>query len=204
MASKTTELDAVNIILSAVGEPPITSLDSGTLPADAAMAKTILTEASREIQSMGWHFNTVRDVVLIPDSADADRIAPGDNALRVDLEAQHTGSYDIVHRGDYLYDRKGQTYAFTGASLKALVVYMLEWTELPEPARRLIATRGARIFQSRMVGSGDHHSFTMQDEFNAMALLREFEGETANHSIFGHYDVYRTIDRGSVANRITR
>jgi predicted Rdx family selenoprotein len=201
--ARTSELDAVNTILSAVGEPPISSLDAQN-GADAAVAHNILKETSREVQSMGWHFNTVREVELIPDAADNNRIKTTNNTVRVDLEPQHTGSYDIVQRGDYIYDRKNQTDQFEGATLKATVTYVLDWAELPEPARRLITTRAARIFQGRMVGSGDHYSFTMQDEMNAMALLKEFEGDTAGHSIFGNYDVYRTVDRGSVINKVSR
>ena len=199
MASRTTELEAVNIILSAVGEPPITSLDDGN-GADAAIAKNILSEVANEVQSMGWHFNTVREVVLTPDTGDANRIPLAANILRVDLEPQHTGSMDVVQRGDYLYDRKGQTDVF-GSTVKATVVYSLQWSELPEPARRLLTTRAARVFQDRMVGSGDHHSFTMQDEFNAMVSLKEFEGDTAGHSIFGHYDTFRSLDRNTTNNR---
>ena len=202
MATLTTELQAVNTILSAVGEPPINSLDDSN-PADAVIAHNILTEVSREIQSMGWHFNTVREVVFAPDTSDGNRINVGSNVVRVDLEPKHTGSYDLVQRGSYLYDRKGQTSSF-GSSVKATVVYMLSWDELPEPARRLITTRGARVFQARIVGSGDHYSFTVQDEMQAMAILKEFEGDTAGHSIFGHYDVYRTINRDSVSDRIGR
>ena len=202
MATLTTELQAVNTILSAVGEPPINSLDDSN-PADAVIAHNILTEVSREIQSMGWHFNTVREVVFAPDTSDGNRINVGSNVVRVALEPKHTGSYDLVQRGSYLYDRKGQTSSF-GSSVKATVVYMLRWDELPEPARRLITTRGARVFQARMVGSGDHYSFTLQDEMQAMAILKEFEGDTAGHSIFGHYDVYRTINRDSVSDRIGR
>lgn len=201
--SRTSELDAVNTILSTVGEPPVNALDSQN-GADAVVAHNMLKEASREIQAMGWHFNTVRDVVLVPDTADGNRIRLQDSVFRVDLEPQNTGSYDIVQRGNYLYDRKGQTDAFPGASIKAVIVYALEWDQLPEPARRLITTRAGRIFQARMVGSGDHYSFTMRDEMNAMTLLKEFEGETADHSIFQNYDVYRVIDRGSVANRVSR
>ena len=44
--SSTTELEAVNTILSAIGESPVNSL-SGTLPIDATQAKNLLTEISR-------------------------------------------------------------------------------------------------------------------------------------------------------------
>ena len=201
-ATRTLEIDAVNTMLSTVGEPPVSTLDDA-LQSDASIARNILTEVSREVQTQGWHFNTVREVVLTADGADGDRIKVADNAVRVDLEPQHTGSYDIVQRGSYLYDRKGQTDAFSG-TLKATVMYVLEWDELPEPARRYITIRAARIFQDRFVGSGDHHSFNTMDEFRALAILKEFESNTGEHSIFDNYDVYRVIDRNSVINRVGR
>ena len=53
----TTELEAVNTMLSMIGEAPVNSL-TGTLPLDATIAKNTLTEISREVQAAGWHYNT--------------------------------------------------------------------------------------------------------------------------------------------------
>ncbi len=54
--STTTELQAVNTILSAIGELPTTAtvLTNGT-SADVSMAKQILDEVNREVQAEGWH-----------------------------------------------------------------------------------------------------------------------------------------------------
>ena len=49
-----------------------------------------------------------------------------------------------------------------------------------------------------MVGSQAHHAFSREDESRARALLKEFEGETADHSIFDNYDVYRIVNRPDV------
>jgi len=81
--SSTTELEAVNTILSAIGEAPINSL-SGTLPIDATQAKNLLTEISREVQAAGWHYNSFYDYTL---SRDTDNKIPlADNIMRVDLD----------------------------------------------------------------------------------------------------------------------
>ena len=53
----TSELEAVNTILSATGEAPVNSL-TGSLPIDATQALSLLKEISREVQSAGWHFFT--------------------------------------------------------------------------------------------------------------------------------------------------
>ena len=197
--SRTSELEAVNTILSAVGEPPINSLD-GQKNVDAAIARNILNEVSREVQTQGWHFNTQRKVSLSP-SIDS-HIVLDDSVVRVDIE-HHSDSNtldttDITQRGNKLFDRTNNTYVFS-KSIEATVIYLLSWTELPEPARRFIAVRSARIFQDRMVSSQAHHAFSQEDEVRARALLKEFEGDTADHSIFGNYDVYRIVGRGDAS-----
>ena len=62
----TTELESINIMLAAIGEAPINSL-TGTLPVDARLAQSTLTEVSKEVQSEGWSFNTEIDVTLTRD-----------------------------------------------------------------------------------------------------------------------------------------
>ena len=57
----TTELQAVNTMLSAIGEAPVNSI-SGTNNVDVSVAKNILDETSLSIQSEGWNFNTEYNV----------------------------------------------------------------------------------------------------------------------------------------------
>ena len=53
----TTELQAVNTMLSTIGEAPVNSI-TGTTTVDVSVAKNILDETSMSIQSQGWNFNT--------------------------------------------------------------------------------------------------------------------------------------------------
>ena len=53
----TTELQAVNQMLSVIGEAPVNSI-TGTVTTDVSVAKNILDETSMSVQSMGWNFNT--------------------------------------------------------------------------------------------------------------------------------------------------
>tara|TARA_R100001015_G_scaffold3089_1_gene1032 strand:+ start:18135 stop:18755 length:621 start_codon:yes stop_codon:yes gene_type:complete len=200
--SRTTELEAINTMLSAVGEPPITFLD-GQKNADAAIARNILTEVSRDVQTHGWHFNTQRNVTLTPGSDTF--ITLSDNVVRVDIESwsdstASTDSRDITQRGERLFNKTDNTYAFT-EEVVATVIYLFEWIEMPEPMLRYITVRASRIFQDRMVGSQAHHAFSQEDEVRARAMLKEFEMDTADHSIFGNYDVFNIIDRPSAARR---
>ena len=196
----TSKLNAVNTMLSNIGEPPINALE-GEIPADAVISKNLLDEISREVQSVGWHFNTERDVVLTPDSSNL--ITLSSNVVRVDLEPINSSSHDIVQRGSKLYDRKNLTFEFS-STLKAVVVYLLDWDDTPEPARRYITMRSARILSDRMIGDEKSHArrVTDLDEMRALAGLREFEMDTNDHNIFDHYDVYRVIDRRSIVDQV--
>ena len=85
--ARTTELQAVNTMLSAVGEPPINNLE-GQKNADAAIAKNILDEVSSEVQTHGWHFNTQPKVELSPNSSRT-CAALHHGACRSDLPRSH-------------------------------------------------------------------------------------------------------------------
>lgn len=197
----TTKLEAINTMLSNVGEAPINSL-AGSLTSDVRLAQNILDEISRDVQSSGWHFNTEKEVPLAPDSNNEIVLASG--VARVDLEGRHVDpDFDVVVRGSKLYNRKELTFTFTETK-KYTVTYLLDWEELPELARRYIMIRAARIYQDRLLGSEKLSSFNRGDEQAALFALRDFEMETADYSIFDNYDVARVIDRQSVINRLDR
>ena len=184
--SLTTKLIAVNTILSTIGSAPVNSLDQTS--ADASIAELILDEISREVQSRGWHFNTEFDVPL---SLDGDgKIPVGSNVLRMDINDEYTSVNPVV-RGLFLYDVKNRTYVFTKA-LKSTVIYLLDFTELPEAARRLITVRTARIFQDRYFSADNIHAYTREDEMRALTMLEQAELETGD---------YNMLDNNVAANR---
>ena len=78
------------------------------------------------------------------------------------------------------------------------VILYLDFTDLPENARRYITIRASRIFQDRTIGGNNLHKFTAVDEANALAVLRQEEMDTADHSIFDNYDTWSVINRGNV------
>lgn len=192
MLAKTTRLQAVNTMLSAIGEPPINSLSSQR--ADSNIAEQILDEVSREVQSYGWHFNSEYGVTLSPDTNGY--IYVSENIVRVDTDPNKYVDLDIVQRGDRLYDKVSNSYVF-GGSIDVNQIVMLEFEDLPEPARRYIMVRAARIFGDRMIGSEKHHMFNGQDEMMALAKMREFENDTADYSIFDDYSTLSVVNRNA-------
>ena len=86
ITTRTTELEAVNTILSTIGEAPLSTL-TGSLPVDGTTAKNILNEISREVQSAGWHFNTQYKVDLTRDTDN--KVPIGTDVVRVQLNDKY-------------------------------------------------------------------------------------------------------------------
>ena len=180
--TRTTELEAVNTILSTIGESPVNSL-TGTLPVDATTALNVLDEISREVQSAGWHYNSHYKVDL---SRDGDNKIPiGTDVLRVELNTKYDrSSYDVVQRDDYLYNLAKNLETFDQDFTDNSIVYLLDFSKLPEPARRYITIRAARVFHDRTLGANTLHKFSSEDEARSLAVMKQDEANTADHSIF--------------------
>lgn len=160
----TTELDAVNLMLSTVGESPITSLEDGS-SVDTSQARLMLANVSRQVQQRGWWFNTEDNYPLIPDNYSKQILVPA-NTMKI------TPADDpaVILRGNKLYHSTKHTYTFD-KTVYVEIVFLLPFEELPEPARNLIAQRAGRMFQERMFGSDTLSSFTKTDEAIALSDL---------------------------------
>ena len=189
MLSPTTELEAINTMLSTIGESPVNAVeDTGNV--DVVIARQILQTVSREVQARGWHFNTEKNYTITPDS-EGYLVLPN-TVLKVDTVYPDC-SKDVVVRGSRLYDREKHTYVFTDA-VKVDMTILLTFDELPEVARNYATIRASRIFQERVVGSDTLHAFNSQDEARAMVSLMEHEADTADLNILsGNYSVYRIL-----------
>ena len=190
MATVTSKLEAINVMLTAIGESPVNTITSSTTT-DVSIAIQILDNVSREVQSVGWHFNTDTNYLLAKNTSN--QIVLPSNCLRVD-NSNKDADLDLVERGRKLWDRENHTYTIT-KDIRVNITWFLEFTELPETARRYITIRAARIFQDRMLASETLHAFHQVDELSALSALKEHEGDTRDHSIFDNYSTYRVIDR---------
>ena len=183
-----TELEAVNVLLTTIGEQPINSL-SGNQTTDVSIARQVLTEVSREVQSQGWHFNTEPDVTLVPDSTNKNITVPIDVA-RIDSKYAN-----VVIRGDKLFDVEERTFVFQD-NLKCDIIYFHDFLDLPHVAKKYITSRAARIFSDRSLNSETLHRMLRGDEMQALVNLKEYENDTASHSMFDSYSVARVLQRG--------
>jgi len=187
--AQTTKLEAVNTMLSAIGEAPVTALNLGLVEAD--IAETILESVSKEVQSQGYSFNRQLSVAYSPDS-NGNIVLPAD-ILRAD-STQKTGNLDLVQRGLKMFDRVNNTYNITG-TVYLDTVTQLDFLDLPEVVKRYVTIRAGRIFLDRVVGSATLHGFSEKDEARALSEIRDMEGEGQDFNIFNSFDTYSIINR---------
>ena len=174
-----TELEAVNIMLQSIGEAEVTTIEDETIE-DAQMALQTLRQTSREFQSVGWHFNTDYDY---PISVNVDLKIPYP-VTAVHVDPMDTESYDLVKRGDFLYDRENRSFTFTaGTTVKFKVVWLLDFGDLPEVAREYITYRAARRFAKNVMGDEATVQFSAQDEQMARAMFIADETRRADYNL---------------------
>jgi len=183
------ELDAVNMMLLAIGESPVNDLDAPEL-ADASLAHQRLHEVSRNVQNMGWHWNREADYPLAPDVDGYINIPT--NALKVDPSDP---SMRHVVRGTRLYDKVSRSYVFT-STVSVDVVWFLAWDELPQAARNYIVHRATREFAYPLVGDSATLQDAAENASKAWVALQHDEAEVADYNILtDSYDVARVINR---------
>ena len=194
--TRTTELEAVNTILSTIGEAPLNSL-TGSLPVDGTVAKNVLSEVAREVQSQGWHFNTHYKATLTRNTDN--KIPVASNAVRVELDPNYVAKseYDIVQRDSFLYNLAKNTEIFDKDFNDVTIVYLLPFDEIPEQAKRYITIRSARIFHDRTLGANTIHKFSQEDEQQALSILKQAESSTGDYTIFDTPEQIYTISRNN-------
>lgn len=183
----TTKLEAINILLTSIGEAPVQQ--EGTGLEEEALASAVLDEVSRAVQLTGWSWNTEENFPLRRDVEG--KINVPINTLKADF---HTSSY--ILRGHKVYDKTNHRYTFD-KDITARLILVLPWDELPEALRSYVTYRAGRVFQARQVSAQILHEFTRYDEEKAWATLVSSEHEVANVSIFDNAELSLMLNRES-------
>lgn len=184
-----TKLDAVNIILNAIGETPVSSLTSGLPDAEAAEAK--LDSTIKEVLAKGWHQNLEREIVMSRNK-DGEIVVPR-QYLRVDTAASDASINVVIRKQNgkrKLYDIRESSYKF-GKDLTVDVIIEIEFDSLMFELQNYIAMRAARKFQESAMGSATLDSFTVRQETEAFTALLDAEAESEDNNILrGSASVY--------------
>ena len=179
-----TELPAINQILMACGQAPVTTLDE-TNP-DVAIAYQTLLEVSREVQSEGWTFNKEAHYAMSPD--DNNEILIANNILQIDLSQSNADDKNVIIRDGKLYDKEHHTYEWTEDSVDCDILWFFDWIDLPRPIQDYITAKASTVTSSRIVGDQTQYQMLQQKEAYMRAMAIEYETTQGDYSFFGKPD----------------
>ena len=200
-----TELSAVNSILGAIGQSPITDLEVGKANPEVGYVYNLLRDSNIDVQTEGWHFNTEKGKTYYKDASD--KIKIGNDIIRIDVTDPWTHrNYDVVKRNGYLYDKFDHTDDWSELSDSGInldVTFLFSFENLPTPFKRYIIYRASRMAAVQLVSNGDLAKLLTVQEQQARAACMEYECNQGNHSMFGFpedtvhytYQPWRTLRR---------
>lgn len=176
----TTQLQAVNMMLTSIGQAPITGLD--TANPEIATATLILDTVREEVISEGWDFNSEKGYSLM---ADADGIIVVPTGILNLSVNQEDGRFQAraVQRNGQLYDLLGHTFNWgANTTVSCDVVWDVTFETLPAVFQTYVVRRASRVFAGRIVGSEKLVAFNAQDELNLRANCLAYDCTTGRHN----------------------
>jgi len=206
----TTETEAINSMLSAIGESPVADASTSTL-ADVQMAYNLLKNATRELQSVAWRFNEVIGLELAPtstiswtDSSGATTslnvFSPPTGVTQWRMTpCPQNGDLDLVSRpglvatGLILFDRRRNRDGVDAAQYPHVYIdalYAFNFEQMPETARRYATVAAGRQFCQQIVGSDTLAGFQTRDEQIALRALRRDQGRNEELNMLDTWDAY--------------
>ena len=203
-----TELSAVNQILGAIGQSPVTSLDY-TNP-EVSYVYQLLQECTRDIQNEGWVFNRELAVPFTPD--ENDNIVFQSDMLRLDVSGDYINrNTNVVQRNGKLYDKVQHTYKFnkennlvnSDGKVYLDVTWLFSYDDLPQTFKRYAIARSQVRAATQLVSNAQLFGMLQQQEQMARAACMEYECNQGDYTMMGWpeqtqyrpYSPYRALQR---------
>ena len=188
-----TELSAVNSILGAIGQSPLTTLNF-TNP-ETAFIYNIFQEVIKDVLNEGWHFNTEEHVKVSPETTTGYIPIPT-SYLRYDIhDGQITRNLDVVKREGKLYDKVNHTFEFSNDVLVD-ATYLYDFEDIPSAFQRYIIAKASTRAATQLVGDANLARLLQTQEAQNRANVMEYDTQQGDHSFFGFreeqgYDAYQ-------------
>lgn len=218
--SATTETEALNIMLSTIGEQPVADIDTATA-ADVVMAKNILRQTAKDVLAEGWRFNTEFGYELAPTATQPWTGSDGTSAtlnvfevpgnlitFKVTPCAEQSGSraVDVVPRPGrtydstkiIFYDRAKNRDGLDSAQHPALYidpVWYFDFAQLPQTIRNLITVIASRRLAEDATNSEQLVGFTQQDELDARRQAKRDQGDQDRFNMLNEMSVGAVVAR---------
>jgi hypothetical protein len=194
----TDQLKAVNVLLQAISESPVNSLeDNESVDKDSALA--VLDEVDLAVQSEGWAFNREYAWPLTRNS-DGSLVLPRQTLSFV--QGDGFTAKRVVERNKMVYNQIDHTFTWPAGTYTADLVVRVGWEEMWEVARRYITIRAAQLFQGRVQGASVVAQISQPEVQLARQVLEQYEDRTATHNqLAASPSVLRTIFGRGVRRR---
>lgn len=154
-------LDAVNLMLEAVGEHPVSSAD--IRHPTVSKARKLLTQTRQQLLIQGYWFNTANRT-LVPDVS-------GIIGLPVTiLSLRPTTNLQVAVRGERLYNTIDDTYQFT-MPIECEIISDMEFEDMPFNARYAVANRAAIQLYGSDIGLDSNVGVYQENAAQAMVSL---------------------------------
>jgi len=173
----TTKLDAVNTMLSCIGQSPLNTLE-GTKSYFTIAAEKILDDETKRFQLQGWDFNSEDNYRFHPDNKGIIKI-PAD-VYMIKYPTVYKNRY-VVREGK-LYDKIEHTYNIS-KPIDVSVVFCFPFESLPEVAKTYATMAAAYKFVKRELGSQAACQFTQEDLMDARVALEQHELEIGEYTM---------------------
>lgn len=186
----TTRLEAINTMLSCIGQSPLNTLE-GTKSYFTISAERILNDECKRFQLQGWNWNSEDNYQLNPDLNNHINIP--EDIIMVKMPTYYQNRY-VVRQGK-LYDKEKHTFKIN-TSLKASVVFCFDFDDLPEVAKEYAKMTAAYKFVKRELGSQAACQYTQEDLAEARVALEQHELEIGDYTMIP--DMYNGTIKGEI------
>ena len=193
-----TELSAVNTILGAIGQSPVTTLGTITTNVtntatevantfenpEIALIYNILKECNMDVQNEGWTFNREDHVKYYPDTTTKEITIPT-NVLRMDSENPEDKTVVPIKRNGKLYDKVNHTYIWDDEEVYLNVVYLFPYEDIPSVFKRYITYKAAGRSATQMITNSQLVQLIATQEQLARAACMEYECNQGDYNMLG-------------------
>jgi len=166
----TTELDAVNLMLRAIGESRVLTLEDATHE-DAADALELLRHHNMTVQEQGWRFNARVNVLLTRDGSN--NINVPTNTLRIETTGDSSNVAASYIDGK-LFDLENNTFVWS-QNLYCTYVLHYDFSKIPQSARNYIVQCAGLEYVGNEAAASGRATFTEKRKYEALAALRRSE-----------------------------
>ena len=173
----TTKLEAINTMLSCIGQSPLNSLE-GTKSYFTISAEKILDDETKRFQLQGWDFNSEDNYQLHPDENNIIEIP--DNVVMVKFPTYYKNRF--VVRENKLYDKFQHTYEIPD-SIHVSIVFAYAFEDLPEVAKQYATMSAAYKFVKRELGADKASQYVQEDLMEARVALEQHELEIGEYTM---------------------